>query len=247
MRCQTELQAGSAHLRINMNCWICGGQGNTGEHKAKASDLRAIFGSGITQQDPLFLHTDQRKNLKIGSIKSDKLKSKAYICLRCNSARTANSDKAWECLSEFLRHKCSPLKNGDLIRLDRAFPGTVKRSMLEVHLFFVKLFGCDIVEYDVPIDIAPFADAIMQQKPHPKLFLAFGPVPDSKAEKSVSRTQIETVLLSGSGQCVYATQFYVVGPILVNIIYAEPTERRNGLRNAWHPTTISKRLRIGAY
>ena len=134
-----------------MKCWICGNEASTGEHKTKASDLRALY-DGVSQKNPLYLHTDQRKNQKVGSIKSEKFKFASLICPNCNNARTAPHDKAWEKLSKYLREKKPAIKKADPITLEKVFPGTVSTSMLNVHLFFVKLFGCAIAELKVPID-----------------------------------------------------------------------------------------------
>jgi hypothetical protein len=51
--------------------------------------------------------------------------------------------------------------------------------MLNVHLFFLKLFGCMLAEekangYDIPIDIDPFSTAIMWGRPHAEVHLQFG-------------------------------------------------------------------------
>jgi hypothetical protein len=221
-----------------MKCWICGDEATTGEHKTKASDLRALY-SDVSQKTPLFLHTDQRKNQKVGSIKSNKFKFDSLICSFCNNARTARHDKAWEKLSKFLREESSPIKKGDKISLQRVFPETVSESMLDVHLFFVKLFGCAIVECSVPIDICPFSEAILQLIPHPKVFIAFG----SSLNMGTGLTDIETAKLNG--RCVYATWFYILEPIAVNVIYSEPSEKREGLIHAWHPSTISENIHAG--
>jgi len=49
--------------------------------------------------------------------------------------------------------------------------------MRGVHLYFVKLFGCLVVERQIPIDVAPFAKALLDGRPHPCLYLAFGSLP----------------------------------------------------------------------
>jgi hypothetical protein len=51
--------------------------------------------------------------------------------------------------------------------------------MKNVHLFFLKLFGCMICEakangHEVPIDIAPFSNAIMSGQPIPKSICNLG-------------------------------------------------------------------------
>lgn len=220
-----------------MKCWICGNEGTTREHKTKASDLRALY-SGVTQKHPIFLHADHKRNQKVGSVKSDRLKFNALICPHCNNSRTSANDKAWENLSKYLRERRLPIKKGDNIWLHKVFPGSVSRSMLDVHLYFVKLFGCAIVEHKVPIDIEPFAEAILDQKPHPKVFLAFG----SSSNMGTGLSNMETVNIDG--RCVYATWFYLVGPIAVNVMCAEPSEKRKGLINSWHPSTLSKCVRV---
>jgi hypothetical protein len=223
-----------------MKCWICGDDGTTREHRTKASDLRALF-PDVTQQKPLFLHTEQEKGQKIGSVKADKLKFNSRICARCNNVRTATHDRAWESLSKFLREKDPPITKDDVISLDKIFPGSIKRSMLDVHLFFVKNFGCIIIERGLPIDISPFSEAIMRQKPHPKVYIAFEPASDLGTGSSCLHMDIYNL----NGKCAFATWFYIVGSVLVNVMYAEPNERRQGLTYAWHPTTISKYFYIG--
>jgi hypothetical protein len=217
-----------------MKCWICGNEATTGEHKIKASDLRDLYGR-VTPEQPLFLHTDQRRNQKVRSIKSKKLKFDLSLCPHCNNSLTAPYDNAWEQFSNFLREKPSIAK-GDSILLHEVFPRDTLRTMLYVHLFFVKLFGCVIVEGRIPIDIGPFTEAILQQRPHPRIFLGFG----LSLKMGTGMTDIKSANING--QCVYATWFYTVEPVTVNIIYAEPGEKREGLVNAWHPSTTQRIL-----
>jgi hypothetical protein len=72
------------------------------------------------------------------------------------------------------RERQPPLKVGGLVRGNRIFPQSTRREMKNVHLFFLKLFGCMICEakangHEVPIDIAPFSNAIMSGQPHPDI------------------------------------------------------------------------------
>jgi hypothetical protein len=224
-----------------MKCWICGTEAKTGEHLAKRSDLKAIFPSA-SQKSPLFLSKDLRRNVKIGSIDNDHLKSNALICAYCNNARTAHHDKAWEKLSKYLREKKTQIKTREIIKLNKVFPGSTNKSMLDVHLFFVKLFGCAIIEHNIPIEITGFSEAIMNQKPHPLIHLAISPFTDEGIRNHIGRSNME--MESINGKCMYAIWFYIVGHLLVYIIYAEPTERRKGLVHAWHPTTITKCIHV---
>jgi hypothetical protein len=183
-----------------MKCWICGTEAKTGEHLTKRSDLKAVFPSA-SQKSPLFLSTDLKRNVKIGSIDNRHLKSKALICGCCNSARTKPHDEAWEKLSKYLREKKPQIKAKEIIKLNKVFRdpnnkksmlcGSTNKSMLDVHLFFVKLFGCAIIEHDIPIDITGFSEAIMNQKPHPLIHLAMSPSPDIGIKKHIARSNME--------------------------------------------------------
>ncbi len=222
-----------------MKCWICGDEATTGEHLTKHSDLKSHFGH-VSQTSPLFLHTKEKSNQRLKTIKKDsRLKSDALLCGRCNNDRTSEYDKAWEKLSGFLRQKKAPLNKGDLIKLEKVFPGSVKRSMLRVHLFFVKLFGCAIIAHDVPIDIEPFRKGILEEKSVDNVYLALWP----SNGRGTGNSDIESENLGG--KCAYATWFYVIGDIAVNVMYAIPGERRLGLVDSWHPSTVTKRIKIG--
>jgi hypothetical protein len=93
-------------------CWICNKEDKlTGEHVIKRSDIKSVFGD----KRALFLHNDKRRNIKIQSIDSNKIKS-PVICNECNSARTKPHDDAWKQLSETLRAKTPVIKPKDIIR-----------------------------------------------------------------------------------------------------------------------------------
>lgn len=223
-----------------MDCWICGNFANSGEHKLKASDLKGLFGN-ISQQKPLFLHTQTKRNLKVGSIKrSDALKSKALLCHNCNTNLTAPYDKAWEILSKHLR-SAKGLRKGSVVKISKVFPGSTKTGMLHVHLYFVKLFGCAIKELAIPIDIGPFQKALLSGTAHPKIQISIG------VNGSMATGSSDLEMASLNGKPAFATWFYVVGSIAANVMYSESTERRQGLVDSWHPSTISKKVVLRGY
>lgn len=227
-----------------MNCWICGNEGKTGEHRIKASDLRSFFGE-FTQKSPLYFHTSEKRNIPVGSIKSDRFKSKAKICNKCNSSITQPYDKAWEKLSTYLRGNFCQISKTGKINLSKVFPGATKQAMLNVHLYFVKLFGCFIVEHDVPIEITPFANAIKTRLPHMDVYLAFGPRLGSVKNKFAGVTPIDAV--NKDGRVVFASWFYIVGDIAVDVIYSAENEYMQVIRNFWHPCQAGKILRLSHF
>ena len=158
----------------------------------KGSDLRSYFGD-ISQKCPIFFHTKDKRNILVGSLKSKRFKSDALICNKCNSAVTQPYDRAWEALSIYLRSNWLDLLNSKKINLAKVFPGRVHKSMLYVHLYFVKLFGCRIVESGAPIDTRALSQALLNQKANKDIFIAFGPRPGKVEHKYAGLTPIWSV------------------------------------------------------
>jgi hypothetical protein len=222
-------------------CWICGSPARTREHRSKASDLRSVFGAP-TQDAPLYFSTDKRRNIKVGSLKSALLKFTTPVCENCNSARTQPYDRAWQWLSEALRLRQPPIAGGQIIRPNRIFPYNTRRQMRNVHFYFLKLFGCQILEGNLPIDIKPFSEAILQQRPHSNVYLAFGPALNPQ---TVGGSDVDVAMLKD--KCAFATWFYEVDNLSVNIMYAIAGEKRNGLLHAWHPRLGHQRLTMATF
>lgn len=200
-----------------------------------------MFGH-VSQNKPLYLRTKSQKNVKIKGLRSAQLKSSAPLCRICNSERTQPHDRAWEHLSRHLRERRPKIRVGDIVRLERVFPGSVTASMLHVHLYFVKLFGCMIVANDLPLDIAPFRMSIMDGRPHPNIHIGIGPSIPSVMRRMAGYSDVE--LLSTNGACVYALWFYYLDEVAASITYAAPSERRRSMVHAWHPQSTTKRLRM---
>jgi hypothetical protein len=157
-----------------LDCWICNNApADSGEHKSKKSDLKAVFGEA-SQQRPLYLHSSKGPNRKVYGLDASGLKWPNVICGYCNSTRTQPHDKAWALLHMELRKRAPSLKPGDRVCGNRVFRHDTAKEMLNVHLFFVKAFGCTLVAENAPLDIAPFAKAIMTGKPQPDFYLHFG-------------------------------------------------------------------------
>jgi hypothetical protein len=228
-----------------LQCWICGDVATTGEHRAKKSDLKAVLGRP-TQADPLFLSTDRARNHRIGSLNANRLKSGGRLCATCNNARTQPHDRAWESTSGLLRDRLRHTAASDSVGLSRLIPHETRRTLLHVHLYFVKLFGCHIREADIPLDLAPFAAAILSGRPHATVYLRFCRRTFEGLPVSVGMTDIWTVV-DPAGKCVFASWFYEIDNLAVNVMFAERGQHRDGLVGAWHPRLGTTRLRIFDY
>ena len=110
--------------------------------------------------------------------------------------------------------------------------------MKNVHLYFLKLFGCMLCEakangYEVPIDIAPFSTAIMSGNPHREVYLQFG-----KCDGTVGRSNLRCWTTEKGS--VLAGWLYELDTIAVSVMFAQ-AGRWDRTPNAWHPLTGSTR------
>lgn len=227
--------------RDDMNCWICGGPANTGEHRVKASDLKGYFGC-VSQQNPIYMHTDQKKNIPIKSIKASRLKSGGRICDKCNNSLTQPYDKAWKTLSQYLQANWHQLQKAQQINLTKVFPGSIRSSLLGVHLYFVKIFGCAIAEHNVPIDLNGFSNALLKNEPHPYVFIAFIQTPGGDQKKKLAAvTPIQA--MNDGGRCFYGDWMYIVGNVTVQIFYNE-VQGNPAISKTWHPLKPTKIIPI---
>lgn len=127
-------------------CWICRkNEARTGEHMIKKSDLKSLLGKNV-QSRPFYYSDAFRANRIVQSIKSEILMSPVPICAECNNERTQAHDLAWEWMSGWLRTNPQSFRVGDRIRPNPIFPYDTRRQMLNVHLYFLKLFGGMICE-----------------------------------------------------------------------------------------------------
>ncbi len=227
-----------------MECWICSSEGNTGEHLIKASDLKSHF-KEISESHPVYHHTDAKKNVRIKSVKSNKLKSDALICAHCNNNLSQPYDKAWERLSGYLRNNWEKVLTQRIIPLKDIFPGEIEQSMLYIQLFFVKLFGCRIIEHEVPIEIKSFSRAFLGNEMHKNIFISFGQRRGKKNIKIAGMTPINTVNFDNIP--VFASWFYIIDELAVNIIYDTRKINKKLLRECWTPSNHGNKLRIIKY
>lgn len=226
-------------------CWICKtNKADSGEHKTKRSDLLAVLGEP-TQEKPFFFHDVDKPNRPVGSLDAKILKSAVRICAHCNNARTQPHDRAWETMSDRLRSR--RLAVGQWVRCNSVFGQYTKREMLNMHLFFLKLFGCMLVEtkangYDIPIDIDAFSTAIMSGRPHDEVHLQFG-----KHDGVIGRSNLH-VSKTDPGGGILGAWLYELDTIAVSVLYIQ-AGKFEYRRDIWHPhsRTSSKRFQVADF
>jgi hypothetical protein len=225
-------------------CWICNqNAADSGEHKTKRSDLLAVLGKPPHGQ-PFYYHDLEMRNRPVQGLNAQILKSPVRICAHCNNTRTQPHDRAWERMSDQLRAR--RLKVGQWVRANKIFPRNTRHHMTNVQLFFLKLFGCMLAEakangYDVPIDLAPFSQAIMSGRPHPEVHLQFG-----RCDGTIGRSNLHCWRTDQGS--VFGGWLYELNTIAVSVLFAE-ADRWEHRADLWHPKshTSSKRIQIADF
>lgn len=224
----------AAQRSSTIDCWICHDPANSGEHRVKRAALKAIFKKPINQCNPLHFRTEADRKF-IGSTKADILKFPKNICIPCNTTRTQPHDRAWQHFFEMIHKDCSPLRPGDKINLWKVFPDSPTLGMIDVQLYFAKLMGCTIAASGEHFDLTSLSSAILENSPHPHLYLKFatmlnGPPHVGQSELSMDGTS--------------AAFIHTIGTLSVVVLHAPDGEDRVGKVGAWHPRVLSDHLYI---
>jgi hypothetical protein len=208
-------------------CWICGDPATTGEHKAKRSDLKAVFGE-VSQQDPLIFNGGRQKNRRVGSLDSPFMKWIDVLCADCNNRRTRSHDRAWEEFSRELLSDVALLVPGATILLSNILGVDHGRIMLGVHHYLAKAFGClaaQELRFAAKIDLLGLGQSIREGRAYPALFFDVGVPPRVSNGPIVSASDPQLYLNPYDGSCGLATWFYNVNGVCALVAYAP--------RNGW--------------
>ncbi len=202
-----------------MECWICGDEATTGEHRIKHSDLKGLY-PNISQETPLYHRRDGIKQKYIRSIKSNKLKFDALLCAKCNNEKTQVYDKAWEKLSNYLQTNWDNIVKAKKINITNVFQGTAIENMIDVQLFFVKIFGCYIREVGVPVSLLTFSTALLERSEHPNIYFSFRESEIDTTGNYISISDIEIWYEpNNQNNIYYIHMFYTLNKITVDLIY----------------------------
>lgn len=213
-------------------CWICGSTANSREHRAKRSDLKSIAGER-SQFRPLYFHSRGARNRIIGSLNSDKLKWAQPICSKCNNTTTQKHDKAWELLSKSLQDLAARQFKVSGIQTSRFFKDP-QQQLLGVHLYFVKQFGCCVVDANVQFPLGTLSSAIKSNRACPEVFLKF--YWTSNAEKIIAgASDLKITRDFVSRQVVSASWIYQIHKVKVQVLYLKKQFQNAGTVDAWHP------------
>lgn len=232
---------------MRKTCWICRLRpADSGEHRFKASDIRARL-PGLSQKTPVYMQRDGRNtNRRIGAAGADALKFGDSLCRQCNSTDTQRYDRAWERLSGYLHANWSRIARSRRFDLSKPFPGTTRDAALDVHLFFVKLFGCKIFESKTNIDLSVFSRALIARVPHPEICLQVADATGYGSEIVAYDTDVYTVH-NERRQLDGATWGYRIHPVCIKVHWIRTGVPLLVRGYTWRAGRSGKIIRLGAY
>lgn len=228
------------------NCWICGQPADSGEHKFKASDIRRAI--RLSQQQPAYLQVNaQATNKEIGSAKAAALQFSKSLCAYCNNTRTQPYDRAWERLSDYIRTDWRTIRQRRSVDLAVPFSGAIESGALDVHLFFVKLFGCKIVEDGDSIDLSTWATCLMKRQTHPEVTLLLANASSCIRGVLAFQSDVYKMWHRAPHRLDGAMWGYVVRPIAVKVAYIRGAAPLFSPGHPWHPSQRRRYVRFSPY
>lgn len=221
-------------------CWICGEPADSAEHMIKASDVRAIF-PGLNTSSPAYRHSKHRRNEPVRGAQAAILKFRPSLCQHCNNARSQPWDKAWEALEKGVREARPRLHARDRIPLSRIFSVSRRQSMLHVHQYLTKCFGCVAVENQIPLPIAKFAHHLRSGTADPSLRIVFVHIPPGSCKVQIQVGHVNATTNKDTGVIATAVWHYIVGSLGVAVSYTRPglSQLRFTTSLGWHPDDAS--------
>lgn len=228
-------------------CWICGEPADTAEHRFKASDIRRAI--RLSQQQPAYLHLNlEATNKEIGSAKSKALQFPKSLCGYCNHTRTQRYDRAWECLSDYVRANWREIRERGSLDLAVPFGNAVERerATLDVHLYFLKLFGCKVVQDQEPIDLPTLAACLMNRQAHPEISLY---VANGSRDRQILTFESDVYKMwhQAPRRLDGALWGYLVRPIAVKVCLIRTGAPLYSPGHPWHPSRPRRFVRLSPY
>jgi hypothetical protein len=223
-------------------CWICNAQANSGEHRIKKSDLKLSMSGQPSQSSPIFHRSNGEKKRPIGSLKAEALKFNKSICVNCNGSLSQPYDYSWDTLSTYL--STVSFNTGEELELSQVFGSDTDANLINVHLFFAKIFGCSVVESGLSLDLDMLGECIKTNMYCPHLYLKIRNSENGKTDSYCALSDIQ-VSRDESGKFRYAHIYYTVGKYTIDIVYSDNTEDLD-LVEFFQPNSTLQKITIGA-
>ncbi len=226
-----------------MKCWICNAaEASTAEHRIKRTDVDLHLGP-VSTEKPLFRTPADSRPKRVASSRATALKFEKTLCGPCNSDRTQPHDMAWERLSAYMKRP--DMTRSQRIWLPLVFQTDVEKEAVNVHLYFLKFFGCKAVDLGLGIDLSILGNCILENRPNPNFFIGLGTTSKLEiAERSAIEVPITVCENAATGAVRIAFTNYNVGHVSVDLVYTPMIPNGPGLLGYWNASSGSLVMRL---
>jgi hypothetical protein len=230
--------------RIGGKCWIYNSDKKlTREHFPKKADTRSYMQAGR-----LYRHSANRRNEIIQGPGSERLTLGAPMCALCNNTLTQPHDRAWDALRDHLLADWPAIVAAGEFDLRSIYSTDWVLRAMELHLYFLKVLGCVIVEQRIPIPIEPLRNALLSGSAHPCMYLVFSdshPLNCSTPRRMMGPEDMHAMVDRESGVAHMAYWRYTLQPVSVRICFVAPEFPDRPILAAWRPLAANSVVRLG--
>lgn len=182
------------------SCWICGDKADTREHTIKQSDMGRLFGAGPYGKEKRLVRTDEALNKKIIQSKdSVHVKYQPSLCQYCNSTRSQPWDQAYDMFMEFINLYSQRVKQTKKFNLNEIMPGNGRQLAINLYSYFVKAFGCQLVEHG-QLPSSELSEYLIGRKNKTSLVITFSIFPTELPAPMVEIHNLEGDVEIGTGR-----------------------------------------------
>jgi len=142
-------------------CWICGKPADSAEHTIKETDIVRIAGSKIFKPSKRLIKHTADKKIIIQGPNSKYIKYEKSLCEECNNESTQPYDRAYDKFIHYFIVNNDYILNFRRIRFNKIYGYNAKYKQMNLFKYFVKSFGCQLVEHleHVPQDFVEFLNS----------------------------------------------------------------------------------------
>jgi hypothetical protein len=143
-----------------------------------------------------------------------------------------------------LRSHWESIRRNGRFDLAKPFPGRTRAAALNVHLYFLKVFGCKIVEDKVGVDLTPFSKALIEGTAHPEVSLLVAD--DRIGEGKILFFDSDVYTMSDKGDGLNSALWtYNLTPVAMKVAYIKNGARLYAPGHPWHPNKPTKIVKLG--
>lgn len=132
------------------------------------------------------------------------------------------------------------------LALSKPFPGATRLAALNVHLFFLKLFGCKLHADAAPINLKPIATALLTGTAHPEVSITIAHSRIGGARLLMYDSQVHT-MKNQAGELHGAVWLYLVKSVAVKVGYVRAGAPLSLVGHPWHPSRPGKTVKRSPY